>query len=45
MTNWKRVVWVSVAVTSVMRVHQIPLARVEIALRPYDLSWCRAVRA
>lgn len=28
-----------VAVTSVMRAHQILLARVETALRPYDLSY------
>jgi DNA-binding MarR family transcriptional regulator len=30
-----------VAVTSVMRAHQILLARVEAALRPYDLSFSR----
>ena len=30
-----------VAVTSVMRAHQILLARVETALRPYDLSFSR----
>ena len=30
-----------VAVTSVMRAHQILLARVETALRPYDLSFAR----
>src|SRR5689334_12923494 len=30
-----------VAVTSVMRAHQILLARVENALRPYDLSFAR----
>ncbi len=30
-----------VAVTSVMRAHQILLARVEGALRPYDLSFSR----
>lgn len=30
-----------VAVTSVMRAHQILLARVENALRPYDLSFSR----
>jgi DNA-binding MarR family transcriptional regulator len=30
-----------VAVTSVMRAHQILLARVESALRPYDLSFSR----
>ncbi|MCW2654993.1 MAG: MarR family transcriptional regulator [Mycobacterium sp.] len=30
-----------VAVTSVMRAHQIFLARVENALRPYDLSFSR----
>jgi hypothetical protein len=29
-------------VTSLMRAHQILLARVETALRPYDLSWCRS---
>jgi DNA-binding MarR family transcriptional regulator len=30
-----------VAITSVMRAHQILLARVENALRPYDLSFAR----
>jgi DNA-binding MarR family transcriptional regulator len=30
-----------VAVTSVMRAHQILLARVEAALKPYDLSFSR----
>ena len=41
--NWERAGWGDVAngmvaVTSVMRAHQILLARVENALRPYDLS-------
>ena len=44
--NWERAGWVDVAdgmvaVTSVMRAHQILLARVENALRPYDLSFSR----
>jgi DNA-binding MarR family transcriptional regulator len=44
--NWKRAGWGDVAqgmvaVTSVMRAHQILLARVENALRPYDLSFSR----
>ena len=42
--NWERAGWGEVAdgmmaVTSVMRAHQILLARVENALRPYDLSF------
>jgi DNA-binding MarR family transcriptional regulator len=45
-TNWERAGWAGVAdgmvaVTSVMRAHQILLARVENALRPYDLSFSR----
>jgi DNA-binding MarR family transcriptional regulator len=45
-SNWERAGWGGVAqgmvaVTSVMRAHQILLARVEIALRPYDLSFSR----
>ena len=45
-TNWERAGCVEVAdgmvaVTSVMRAHQILLARVETALRPYDLSFSR----
>jgi DNA-binding MarR family transcriptional regulator len=45
-TNWERAGWGEVAdgmvaVTSVMRAHQILLARVETALRPYDLSFSR----
>lgn len=45
-TNWERAGWGDVAdgmvaVTSVMRAHQILLARVETALRPYDLSFSR----
>ena len=45
-TNWERAGWGGVAdgmvaVTSVMRAHQILLARVETALRPYDLSFSR----
>jgi len=45
-TNWERAGWGAVAdgmvaVTSVMRAHQILLARVEAALRPYDLSFAR----
>ena len=44
--NWERAGWGEVsdgmvAVTSVMRAHQILLARVETALRPYDLSFAR----
>ena len=44
--NWQRSGWGDVAdgmvaVTSVMRAHQILLARVENALRPYDLSFSR----
>ena len=44
--NWERAGWGAVAdgmvaVTSVMRAHQILLARVENALRPYDLSFSR----
>jgi DNA-binding MarR family transcriptional regulator len=44
--NWARSGWGDVAdgmvaVTSVMRAHQILLARVETALRPYDLSFSR----
>lgn len=44
--NWVREGWADVAdgmvaVTSVMRAHQILLARVETALRPYDLSFSR----
>lgn len=44
--NWVRAGWGEVAdgmvaVTSVMRAHQILLARVESALRPYDLSFSR----
>ena len=44
--NWERGGWGDVAdgmvaVTSVMRAHQILLARVENALRPYDLSFSR----
>ena len=40
--NWERSGWGDVAdgmvaVTSVMRAHQILLARVETSLRPYDL--------
>ena len=42
--NWEQAGWGDVAdgmvaVTSVMRAHQILLARVENALRPYDLSF------
>lgn len=45
-TNWERSGWGDVsqgmvAVTSVMRAHQILLGRVETALRPYDLSFSR----
>ncbi|HTM85043.1 MAG TPA: MarR family transcriptional regulator [Mycobacterium sp.] len=44
--NWERAGWGEVAegmvaVTSVMRAHQILLARVENTLRPYDLSFAR----
>jgi DNA-binding MarR family transcriptional regulator len=44
--NWERAGWGDVAdgmvaVTSVMRAHQILLGRVEAALRPYDLSFSR----
>lgn len=44
--NWERAGWSDVAdgmvaVTSVMRAHQILLARVEATLRPYDLSFSR----
>ena len=44
--NWTEAGWSDVAdgmvaVTSVMRAHQILLARVENALRPYDLSFSR----
>ncbi len=44
--NWEKAGWGDVAdgmvaVTSVMRAHQILLARVEAALRPYDLSFSR----
>lgn len=44
--NWERSGWGDVAegmvaVTSVMRAHQILLGRVENALRPYDLSFSR----
>jgi DNA-binding MarR family transcriptional regulator len=44
--NWERAGWADVAdgmvaVTSVMRAHQILLARVENSLRPYDLSFSR----
>jgi len=44
--NWERSGWGDVAdgmvaVTSVMRAHQILLARVETALRLYDLSFSR----
>jgi len=44
--NWERAGWGDVAdgmvaVTSVMRAHQILLARVENALRPYDLTFSR----
>ena len=44
--NWQRSGWGDVAdgmvaVTSVMRAHQILLARVENALRPYGLSFSR----
>lgn len=44
--NWTEAGWGEVAdgmvaVTSVMRAHQILLARVEAALRPYDLTFSR----
>jgi DNA-binding MarR family transcriptional regulator len=44
--NWENAGWGDVAdgmvaVTSVMRAHQILLAKVESALRPYDLSFSR----
>lgn len=44
--NWTAAGWGDVAdgmvaVTSVMRAHQILLARVETALRPYDLTFSR----
>lgn len=44
--NWERSGWGDVAdgmvaVTSIMRAHQILLGRVEIALRPYALSFSR----
>ena|SRR5690625_3484996 len=44
--NWERAGWGEVAdgmvaVTSVMRAHQILLARVEATLRPFDLSFSR----
>lgn len=44
--NWSNAGWGDVAdgmvaVTSVMRAHQILLARVEAALRPFDLSFSR----
>ena len=44
--SWERAGWGDVAegmvaVTSVMRAHQILLARVENALRPYDLTFSR----
>lgn len=44
--NWTEAGWSDVAdgmvaVTSVMRAHQILLARVEAALRPFDLSFSR----
>ncbi|NMO04603.1 MarR family transcriptional regulator [Gordonia sp. TBRC 11910] len=44
--NWTEAGWSDVAdgmvaVTSVMRAHQILLARVETSLRPYDLSFSR----
>ena len=40
-SGWGDVADGMVAVTSVMRAHQILLARVETALRPYDLSFSR----
>uniref|UniRef100_UPI003D8B525E MarR family transcriptional regulator n=1 Tax=Gordonia sp. B7-2 TaxID=3420932 RepID=UPI003D8B525E len=44
--NWTQAGWGDVAdgmvaVTSVMRAHQILLARVEASLRPYDLTFSR----
>ncbi|MEH3155230.1 MAG: MarR family transcriptional regulator [Gordonia paraffinivorans] len=39
--GWGDVVSGMVAVTSVMRAHQILLARVESSLRPFDLSFSR----
>jgi DNA-binding MarR family transcriptional regulator len=44
--NWELAGWGDVAdgmvaVTSVMRAHQILLGRIETALRPYDLSFSR----
>lgn len=44
--NWENAGWGDVAdgmvaVTSVMRAHQILLARVEATLKPYDLSFSR----
>ena len=39
--GWGDVAGGMVAVTSVMRAHQILLARVETALRPYDLTFSR----
>lgn len=39
--GWGEVADGMVAVTSVMRAHQILLARVETALRPFDLSFSR----
>ncbi|MBS9536000.1 MarR family transcriptional regulator [Mycobacterium sp. M1] len=44
--NWERAGWGDVAdgmvaVTSVMRAHQILLARVEATLKPFDLSFAR----
>lgn len=39
--GWADVADGMVAVTSVMRAHQILLARVEAALRPFDLSFSR----
>jgi len=38
-SGWGDVANGMVAVTSVMRAHQILLARVETSLRPYDLSF------
>ncbi|GAB17748.1 putative MarR family transcriptional regulator [Gordonia effusa NBRC 100432] len=40
-SGWGDVADGMVAVTSVMRAHQILLARVESSLRPYDLSFSR----
>ena len=39
--GWEDVADGMVAVTSVMRAHQILLARVEAALRPFDLTFSR----